>query len=177
MARTAIAVATDNREKGDSGAVSQVWALFDRDQHTDIPEAFACLREHNTTARTAGRGQIQVAFSNPSFDLWLLLHFQQLSAPQGGSSDQVHWKLRAYPSFQRFATGSGSKAITAERALQLTTPEHIENAVRNARALVKQCQSSRCSSTGNHTDGCDPLHRDPSTDVWRLVESLGILPG
>jgi len=63
----------------------QVWALFDRDQHLCVPQAFAA----------AGRMAVHVVFSHPSFDLWLLLHFQNLSSAEDGSSDAVHKKLRA----------------------------------------------------------------------------------
>jgi hypothetical protein len=176
VAEGAIRIASDPRERGDSGPVHEVWALFDCDQHTDVRQAFARIHGHNTEAPANGYKDVEIGFSHPSFDLWLLLHFQQLSNPQGGSSDQVHQKLRSYPAFGRFARGtSGSKAITADRAEQLMASGRIETAVRNARALVRQCPSG-CSSTGVHTDRCDPLCRDPSTDLWRLVQSLGIVP-
>lgn len=177
VAEEAITIASDPRERGDNGPVHEVWALFDRDQHADVREAFARIKDHNAEAPTKGRKNVQIGFSHPSFDLWLLLHFQQLNNPQNGSSAQVHQKLRDYPAFERFASGTaGSKAITADRAEQLLTPERIESAVRNARALVRHCPTGNCSSTGGHADGCDPLYRDPSTDVWRLVQSLGIAP-
>jgi hypothetical protein len=84
----------------------QVWALFDRDQHICIAQAFAAA------AQTA----VQVAFSHPSFDLWLLLHFQNMSAAEGDSSDAVHAKLRAaspaYATFDR----RGDKSVTGARA-------------------------------------------------------------
>jgi hypothetical protein len=68
----------------------QLWALFDRDQHQDIPQAM----------RAAQDGGVRVAFSHPSFDLWLLLHFTDASGQQGGSSRVVHEKLRHSVGFQ-----------------------------------------------------------------------------
>jgi hypothetical protein len=151
-----------------------VWALFDRDERTDIPQAFALVRRHNNEAVKEGYLRVETAFSHPSFDLWLLLHFQQLTTPQDGSSAQVHKKLREYPEFERFATStSGSKTISDARAGQLMP--RLETAVRNARALIKQCPGNGCSPNDGHAAGCDPLYRDPSTDVWRLVQSLGIV--
>jgi hypothetical protein len=50
----------------------RLWALFDRDQHTGIPEAF----------KEAEKARISVAYSNPSFDLWLLLHLSDFSGVQ-----------------------------------------------------------------------------------------------
>lgn len=40
--------------------VDAVWALFDRDQHTGVPEAIA---------EAKGDDKVHVAFSYPSFDL------------------------------------------------------------------------------------------------------------
>jgi hypothetical protein len=172
--------AAGSGESAGSGADSssyplkEVWALFDRDQHQGIREAFAELKRHNAGARERGMLKMEVAFSHPSFDLWLLLHFQPLATPQGGASDTVRRKLREYPGFESF--GSDGKKITHERAARLMALEHIGAAVKYARALVGQCPTGGCSPAKGHVSGCDPLRRDPSTDVWRLIESLGIVP-
>jgi hypothetical protein len=177
VAEGAITIASDPRERGGNGIVHEVWALFDRDQHTDVRGAFDRIQKHNAEALANGHKNVQIGFSHPSFDLWLLLHFQQMNSPQDGSSTHVHQKLRNHPAFERFASGTaGSKAITADRAEQLLAPGRIESAVRNARALVRHCPTGSCSSADGHADGCDPLRRDPSTDVWRLIQSLGIAP-
>jgi hypothetical protein len=173
VARAAISAATAS-DREDDGPLHQIWALFDRDQHPDVREAFALLCNHNTEASENGNKPVQIAFSHPSFDLWLLLHFQMLTTPQGGSSDQVHQKLRKYQGFERFAARTaGSKSISSACADQLMP--RIETAVRNARALIKQCPGNGCSPSAGHTTDCDPLRRDPSTDVWCLIESLGIV--
>jgi hypothetical protein len=162
-----VAVGTeDGRSRSASGSrspIREVWALFDRDQHPRIPEAFAKL---------AGRDRIRVAFSNPSFDLWLLLHFTAVSDAQGRSSDQILARLRNYPSFAGF--GSHEKRITNARASELMKPDRIATAVRNAKALVEHCPTGCCSALTGHAINCNPLRRDPSTDVWRLIECLGI---
>lgn len=44
----------------------EAWALFDRDEHHDIADAVKLAAEQGT----------EVCFSHPSFELWLLLHFQ-----------------------------------------------------------------------------------------------------
>lgn len=169
VARHALAVADEmggERRAPASGppsAISEIWALFDRDQHPRIPEAMALL---------AGYESIHVAFSHPSFDLWLLLHFTAVSDAQGGSSEQVHSRLRNYPSFSGF--GSHDKRITDARATELMRPNRIATAVRNAKALVGHCSAGYCSVLAGHAAHCDPLQRDPSTEVWRLIECLGI---
>jgi len=73
--KTLVAVAKEYREKalskadkeGDENlAYDDVWCVFDRDDHLDIPDAFQMARDNG----------IQIAFSNPCFELWLLLHFR-----------------------------------------------------------------------------------------------------
>jgi hypothetical protein len=173
VAERAISAATKSGREGD-GPPHEVWALFDRDQHPDVREAFARLYKHNAAAAENKHKEVGIAFSHPSFDLWLLLHFQSLTTPQDGSSDQVHEKLRGYPAFEQFAARtSGSKSISEARAAQLLP--RTEAAVRNARTLIKLCPGSGCSPNAGHAADCDPLRRDPSTDVWRLIQSLGIV--
>lgn len=52
---------------------SKVWVVFDKDDNSDFDEAIKLAKENN----------IEVAWSNESFELWLLLHFQELSVGIG----------------------------------------------------------------------------------------------
>ncbi len=49
----------------------EFWAVFDRDEHPNIPEAISRCNNAN----------VRVAFSNPCFELWLILHFQDYDRP------------------------------------------------------------------------------------------------
>ncbi len=54
------------RREGDKNAKNDtVWCVFDRDEHPNVPEAFAMAKAN----------KLDVAFSNPCFELWLLIHF------------------------------------------------------------------------------------------------------
>ncbi len=53
-------------EEGD-----QVWAIFDRDEHPRVPDALERCRG----------GNVNVAFSDPCFEVWLLLHFDDFDRP------------------------------------------------------------------------------------------------
>jgi hypothetical protein len=86
----------------------------------------------------------------------------------------VHARLRKCEGFAGF--GSHDKRIDRARAAELMKPDRIGAAVRNAKAMVKHCPAGCCSVQDGHAEHCDPLKRDPSTDMWRLIESLGI-PG
>lgn len=50
----------------------QVWCVFDVDEHPYIPEAKALARQHG----------INMAISNPCFELWLLLHHREQPGAQ-----------------------------------------------------------------------------------------------
>jgi RloB-like protein len=142
----------------------QLWAMFDRDTQPQIREAFA----------QAEREDVQIAFSHPSFDLWLLLHFSDFQGSQGGSSKIVVGKLRgADAAFARYATRSGEKKLDGRRINALRGKHG--HAAKRAQRLSDDCLTGACSRGAGHCDHCQPTDRDPSTDVWRLLDALGIL--
>lgn len=51
----------------------RVWAVFDRDEHPNVPEALEAARLNS----------IDVAFSNPCFEVWPLLHLENYGAQNG----------------------------------------------------------------------------------------------
>lgn len=174
-----------------AGEEDEAWVLFDRDEHQDQN-----IRSALSEAALTG---IEVGFSHPSFDLWLLLHFQAFSGTQSGSSKNIVAKLRgagatAFKDYDK----RNNKRIDGARRAALRGRE--KTAVQNARALVSACEHGTCkastaktypvdrskfssaspgkwSARSGHAPTCDILKRDPSTDVWRLLMSLGIVPG
>ncbi|MFC3960750.1 RloB domain-containing protein [Nocardia jiangsuensis] len=115
---------------------------------------------------------VQIAFSHPSFGLWLLLHFQSFGGAQGGSDRIVHEKLRGRQHWESFSD-RGDKSVGGYRAATLTGKHRA--AARRAEKLTEDCPTDGCSAASGHRSHCDPLKRDPSTDVWRLLEALGLL--
>lgn len=163
------------------------WAMFDRDDHHDIPKA---LRE-------AAETSTEVCFSHPSFELWLLLHFQEFGGRQSGKNKEILKKLRqAHPAFKKFDT-KNDKSVKDDRRAALDADGLLEEAVSRAKRLVSQCEHGSCKANNaktnrfsrdnppkttpawaarsGHAHDCETLRRDPSTDVWRLVVSLGIV--
>lgn len=57
---------TSSFEEGD-----QVWAVFDRDEHPQVSEALELCRA----------GNVKTGFSDPCFEVWLLLHFDDFDRP------------------------------------------------------------------------------------------------
>ncbi|WP_143060783.1 RloB family protein [Amycolatopsis tolypomycina] len=171
-------------------AKDETWALFDRDDHKRIPEA----------VEDAAADGTEVCFSHPSFDLWLLLHFQAFGGRQSGNSTNVVHKLRhADPAFKRFDK-KNDKSVQGPRRQALEG--RAKAAIAHAKSLVSQCEHGACkagyhkatpvdrvspenpdnlpqsprkwAARSGHALDCKVLDRDPSTDVWRLLASLGI---
>jgi RloB-like protein len=141
----------------------ELWAMFDRDQHEGIPQAFDKAAAKN----------VNIAYSSPSFDLWLLLHLTGFnSGQQRGSSAVVHEQLRRQRGFETFDI-RGDKSVRGER-VEALRGRH-ETAARNAKKLANDCPTPMCSDRTGHDDQCPPLRRDPCTEVWRLLVSLKII--
>lgn len=178
-----VAVAAARRAAG----TDEAWALFDRDgtdRNDDIHQAL----------KDAAAKKVEFGLSDPSFELWLLLHFQSFSGAQNGHNKDVIDKLRSIdPAFRRYNT-HGEKSIRGPRREALRGRE--DNAVNNAKALVQACETGQCTpktatvgivgqvdsetpgrwaARSGHSERCPILARDPSTDVWRLLVTLGIV--
>jgi len=180
----------------EAGPGEEKWALFDRDtednRDDDIPRAM----------RKAHQNGVQVAFSHPSFELWLLLHFKNWTSQESGRSGKIVGELRRHKDakgFEDYDKGSGDrgKGLGGRRGQSLLGRE--KTAIDNARGLIKQCPHGACSAKtadktakavsaapgkdlsyeewvalSGHAPDCNPLHRDPSTDMWRLLTALDI---
>lgn len=88
----------DTYEKGD-----QVWAVFDRDQHERFEEA----------VKLCERQGINVARSNPCFEVWLILHHEDCHAPLTGNA--AHKRLEQLcPEYDR----NSSKTVDCVKLIQ-----------------------------------------------------------
>ncbi|HXP20210.1 MAG TPA: RloB family protein [Streptosporangiaceae bacterium] len=148
-------VVEDAARAADDVDIYEAWGLFDHDGRPDIDQVCA----------SALRQRVRVALSHPSFELWLLLHFQDFSpAAQDGDNGIVMEKLRAaHAAFADY--GRRDKRITIRRFEALSEGDRIQRAVNRARRL------------SSHFSHETPSNRDPSTDVHLLIEDLGIVPG
>ena len=124
----------------------EIWCVFDVDSHPDVNSALA-------EARDAG---IEVAVSNPCFELWLVLHVEDRTA----NVDRHTIQRRA-----RDLDLLAGKSIPESAWPRLA--EGYEDAKRRAQAL----------DTMHHGDG-RTAGSNPSSGVWRLIDSIraGPLP-
>jgi hypothetical protein len=118
----------------------EVWAVFDRDDHCHFDAAIRLCEEN----------QIFVGRSNPCFEVWLILHFEDFQKPDG--RDAVLARLcDVCPEYKR---GKGREADFDKLILELETAEQ----------RAEQQLAKRQAEGGEF----DP----PSTTVFKLTRSV-----
>ena len=125
------AVSALGRELAD---LDEAWCVFDVDEFV--------LDGAVQRAKAAG---VRLAVSNPCFELWLLLHYEDCRAEVDGARDALRRLRRHVPTYDKtqldfVSFADGVTAATA-RARQLD-------------------------------DGADPPGPNPSSGMWRLVELI-----
>jgi len=113
-------------------AFDEVWCVFDIDEHPGVPDAKQQARDN----------RIELAISNPCFELWALLHFQDR---------QAHIERTKLRELCRVHIPGYEKRLPCADLLP-----HIDDAIRRAEELQR-----RDTPDGN-----------PSTGVYRLVRSI-----
>ncbi|MGY0069252.1 RloB family protein [Streptomyces sp. QTS137] len=127
--------AGERRRAGDH--YSHTWCVLDVDD-------FAHLDEALRLARSEG---IDVALSNPCFELWLLLHFRDHRAPVDGFRQA---ERHLVPHHHGYSKAADRFAFDLYR-------QAWPQAVERARELAKPGEEHK---------------RNPSTGMWRLVEHI-----
>jgi hypothetical protein len=124
------------RNKDRNLEYDEVWCVFDIDEHPFVPEAKHQARDN----------EISTAISNPCFELWILLHFQDQRAHI--ECAQVQHECRRYlPNYEK------------DPPTAALSPRY-DDAVSRARDL-DAWQASRDREGAN-----------PSTGVYRLTERI-----
>lgn len=118
----------------------RVWAVFDKDEH-DVEPAIAL-------AKTEG---VDVAFSNPCFEVWALLHFDKEYGSQDGRHDVQRRLSRVMPSYHHENNPVIEFALVKDR---------VDSAISAAARLCK------CREDEGAALGC------PATTVGVLVKKV-----
>jgi RloB-like protein len=117
----------------------EIWCVFDVDSHPKLQEAIQLAVRHG----------IRMTVSNPCFELWLVLHYQDQTA-----SIERH-------RIQKLArTHLQCRKALSPQALEALTSRYGK-AIKRARALDKK-----------HEDDGNPPRHNPSSEVWKLVERI-----
>ncbi|MEU7046327.1 RloB family protein [Streptomyces varsoviensis] len=135
----------DKKAKLPARLRTQVWCLFDHDNHPGVDTALARAESHN----------LSVAFSHPCFELWRVLHLKEASGSFGGVCGVAEQRL---PAAWHKVPG-GIKALL---------PDQVKKRYEVARGRAVKMNAE-------HPDHVPRHKRDPYTDVYKFVEEgLGI---
>jgi RloB-like protein len=128
------------QKRNPSAKADTVWAVFDRDEHDYVAEAIA-------GCESAGA---RVAYSNPCFEVWLILHHEDYHA-----ADDHHQVQKRYRKLDPMYDPNGSKTPNCAALM-----ENIEDAEK-----FSEIQCSRRDEEGS------PFGR-PSTTVYHLTRAI-----
>lgn len=126
----------------------QCWVVFDKDEYRDFDEAIKLAKEYD----------INVAWSNPSFEYWLFLHFGYDEV----SRDRHEWQRKLDTVFKNtgFSPSGYEKSSDAIRRLPVTDGL-LKTAVKNAeKAMAHFPRDAKASAM------------DPCTNVHSLIDVL-----
>lgn len=136
----------------------QVWCVFDKDDFNDT--------DFNSAVQIALSNDFGVAYSNQSFEYWLILHFND---HQGGGmhrdiyNDKINEHLKP---FKVTYDGNGTKLIEEDFFELLDGIDNKTNRKRTDLAI------DRAERNYNHFDHINPAIEESSTTVFRLVREL-----
>ena len=137
--------ARDGQKRGNGwGKKDEAWAVFDGDEHKQRdPENW-----NNAIQKAAGRS-IHLAISNPCFEFWYLLHFREHNANLTRQKARELLKHHV-PDYEK-----------ADRLYPHPLGPLTMEAIQRAKQIAARAEG----------DGL-PLHTNPGTNVWGLVETL-----
>ena len=121
----------------------EIWCVFDKNTHPNLEETVSKAKKHG----------IRTAISNPCFELWLVLHYENQTSYISSSDIQKRaQKLRI--------VDAQNKKEIRDDSYQTLTDEY-EVAKERAIELDKM-----------HERNDSPKGSNPSSNVWKLVERL-----
>ena len=124
-------------EKDDNLRFDFVWCVFDIDDHPGIADAKQQARDN----------EIELAISNPCFELWILLHFQD---------HRKHVRREVLRSLVRKHLPDYVKDVPCDKL----------------RPLYDQALSRASKLETWHLEQSSEEHRNPSTGVHKLTEQI-----
>jgi len=138
----------DLSKKIEPKSFDRIFAVFDRDDHATYNAALESAKKYNKRFKNDNKVQIpfEVIVSIPCFEIWLLLHFKNVSHPMN-STDCVRQLLVHYPDYNKAATD-----------IFVKTKDKIK---------VAQGHSERLAKINNALTAPEPY-----TDIGKLVSVL-----
>jgi hypothetical protein len=136
----------------------QIWCVFDKDDFSDENFNNAILKAHSK--------KIETAYSNQSFEYWLILHFND---HQGGKMHRKYYNKKINDLLKPFNVkydGKNSKKITDDFFELLDGTDEKTGKKRVDLAM------DRAELIYNNSDPSNPAKSESSTTVFKLVREL-----
>lgn len=127
---------------------SDVWVVFDKDDNKDFNEAIIFAKENG----------LNTAWSNECFELWILLHFQDLTA----AIDRDDYTDKLNTHFKKKNLNKGKYEKNIYDIFDVISP-YVNIAIKRSNALIADYKSSNIIS---------PTKMNPGTKVQDLVSEL-----
>lgn len=122
-----------------------IYCIFDRNSNTNIK-----LKKATDMAKESG---IEIIFSNPCFEYWILCHFESMLTIC--EFDEIKIKIE---------THMRSRYIKGDRQIYVKTRDKKEHAVRNSKKAVEKHQNKKIKLIS--------IESNPSTLVHELIEKF-----
>lgn len=145
-------------EEAEGKVVDQTWAVFDKDDHDLNPKK---IERFEKAFKLAEDSNIRVAYSNECFELWLLLHFDNVERTSSIPRQKIYKKLESYVVNNiksDFTYEHGHKDIID------IIKEHGDQ----TQAIIRAQELHKYHDEINHT----PLESNPNTLMYRLILEL-----
>ena len=137
--------------------VDETWAVFDKD---DLDQSAGNRQRFTDAFEIAEKEKIQVAYSNEVFELWLLLHFTDVSSenpiPRADIYAKLEENIKNNPAYSSFVYEHGNANIV----------DVVLKSGNEAQAIVR---ADRLNA--EHKDH-QPIDANPNTSVHILVKRL-----
>ncbi len=137
--------------------IDEVWVVFDKD---DEGNTATTLESFNSAWALARQEKINIAFSNEVFELWLLLHFIDVSStnpiPRADIYSSLQTVIKSFETHKLFVYQHG-KAEVIDALVKLGS--EVKAIERAEKLLAEQ-------------KGKQPIDANPSTTVHVLVKRL-----
>jgi hypothetical protein len=127
----------------------EIWCVFDKDDFD--------AGQFNNAVTLCGQNNVGCAFSNEAFELWLILHFENLHAPYG----RQDYKAKLNGHLNPLGLDYTDSKNVSDELFSILSPL-LETAKRNAR------NGYLFHSTQGHT----PAQSQSATTVYKLVTEL-----
>ena len=139
--------------------VDEVWAVFDKD---DLDQSEGNRQRFVDAFEIAEKENIQVAYSNEAFELWLLLHFANVSSDKSIPRADIYRKLEE----------SIKKNPTHNSFVYKHADTEIIDIVSKIGNEAKAIERAEKLNTEHESKNNPPIDANPNTRVYLLVKKL-----